>query len=53
MNVTGALTSVGALGGLTYAVTKGKSFWITAGFTILFAIGGGAIGTAYEAFYSK
>lgn len=53
MNVTSALTSLGALGGLTYSVTKGKSFWTTAGFTILFAISGAALGTAYEAIYSK
>lgn len=50
MRVTGALSSIGAVYGIYYGVSKGKSFWTTAGFTILFAIGGAAAGTAINAF---
>jgi hypothetical protein len=49
MRVSSALTSVGAVYGIYYGVSKGKSFWTTAGFTILFAIGGAALGAAYHA----
>jgi hypothetical protein len=53
MNVTSALTSLGAVYGIYYGVTKRKSFWTTAGFTILFSIGGAALGTAYNAITDK
>ena len=49
MNVATAFSSLGAVGGIAYGVSKQKSFWTTAGFTILFAIGGAALGTAYQA----
>jgi len=42
------LTSIGALGGIAYAVSKKKSFWTTAGFAILFALTGAAIGTGIK-----
>jgi hypothetical protein len=48
MNLTSALTSVGAVGGIAYGVSKKKSFWTTIGFTILFSIGGAALGTAIQ-----
>lgn len=50
MDVTTGLTSVGAIGGIAYGVSKSKSFWTTAGFAILFAIGGAALGTAIKSF---
>jgi hypothetical protein len=49
MNVTSALSSVGAIGGIYYGVSQKKSFWTTIGFTILFSIGGAAIGTTINA----
>lgn len=48
MDVTTGLTSVGAIGGIAYGVSKKKSFWTTAGFAILFAIAGAGIGTAIK-----
>jgi hypothetical protein len=48
MKYSSVLSSLGAVGGIYYGVSKKKSFWTTAGFTILFAIGGGALGTAIE-----
>lgn len=44
-----ALTSIGAIVGIFYGVSKRLPFAATAGLTILFAIGGAALGTAYEA----
>jgi lipoprotein signal peptidase len=49
MEVPKALTSLGAVAGLYYGVTKNKGFWGTAGFTLLFAIGGAALGNFYDA----
>jgi hypothetical protein len=46
--ITPALTSVGALGGIGYAVSKKHSFWATAGFCIVFAITGFGIGKLIE-----
>ena len=46
MKVGTAFTTIGAIGGLAYGVSKHKQFWTTAGFTILFAIAGAAVGTA-------
>ena len=48
MEVPKALTSLGAVAGLYYGVTKNKGFWGTAGFTLLFAIGGAALGHFYN-----
>lgn len=53
MRVSSALSSLGAVAGIAYGVSKKKSFWTTAGFAILFAIGGAAIGTAYNALTEK
>lgn len=50
MDITPALTSVGALGGIAYGVSKGKPFWATAAFAILFGIGGAALGMAVKNF---
>lgn len=43
-----ALASVGAVVGIYYGVSKRKSFWVTAGFTILFSVGGAALGATYQ-----
>jgi hypothetical protein len=48
-NTTQILTSLGALGGIVYGVTKAQGFWATAGYTLLFSIGGAALGNAIEA----
>jgi len=48
MQVSKSLSSLGAVAGLYYGVTKNKGFWGTAGFTLLFAIGGAALGSFYE-----
>ena len=48
MEVSKALTSVGAVAGLYYGVTRNKGFWGTAGFTLLFALSGVAVGKFYE-----
>lgn len=53
MDATSALTSVGAIGGIAYAVSKRKSFWATAGFAVLFALGGAAVGTAINVYKNK
>ena len=53
MKVSTALSSLGAVAGIYYGVSNKKSFWTTAGFTILFAIGGAALGTAYNAISNK
>ena len=45
---TGTFGSLGAIVGIWYGVSKNKGFWATAGFTILFAIGGTALGSVYE-----
>ena len=48
MRLSSALSSLGAVAGIAYGVSNRKSFWTTAGFAILFAIGGAALGTAYN-----
>jgi hypothetical protein len=45
---TGTFSSLGAIVGIWYGVSKNKGFWATAGFTILFAIGGTALGSVYQ-----
>jgi len=50
MNLSSGLSSVGAIIGVFYGVTKRKSVWTTAGITILFAIGGAAAGVAIKQF---
>jgi divalent metal cation (Fe/Co/Zn/Cd) transporter len=47
-DATTALTAVGAMVGLGYGVLKNKPFWATAIFTIIFATGGAALGTAIQ-----
>jgi hypothetical protein len=53
MDITTGLTSVGAIGGIAYGVSKGKSFWTTAGFAIIFAIAGAGVGTAIKMIKSE
>lgn len=53
MQVSSALSSLGAVAGIAYGVSNRKSFWTTAGFAILFALGGAALGTAYNAITNK
>ena len=53
MDITSGLTSVGAIGGIAYGVSKKKSFWTTAGFAILFAIGGAALGTTIKIYKNQ
>jgi len=53
MKVSAALTSLGAVAGIWYGVSQRKSFWTTAGFAILFSVGGAALGTAYNALNDK
>lgn len=53
MRTTSALSSMGAVLGIVYGVSKKKSFWTTAGFAILFSIGGAALGTAYNSLTNK
>lgn len=48
MDITKGLTSVGAIAGIAYGISKSKSFWITAGYCIAFAAGGCAIGIAIQ-----
>jgi hypothetical protein len=48
MRLTSALSSAGAILGIYYGVTKNKSFWTTAGYTLLFSIGGAALGSIYN-----
>jgi hypothetical protein len=50
MNVSKAFTSIGAFAGIAYGVSKNKSFWGVAGYSVLFAIAGAALGSAYESF---
>jgi hypothetical protein len=45
MQLTSALSSGGAVLGIYYGISKNKSFWTTAGFAILFSLGGAALGT--------
>lgn len=45
----GIFTSAGAIGGIVYGVKNHKSFWTTAGFAILFSLGGAVLGGAYYA----
>lgn len=44
MDFAKALSSIGAISGIVYGVSQRKSFWGTAGFAVVFAIGGAAIG---------
>ena len=53
MNITSALTSVGAVGGIAYGVYNQKSFWATAGYALLFAFAGASLATAYNSFTTK
>jgi hypothetical protein len=45
---TSPLVSIGAITGIYYGVSKGKGFWGTAAFVVLFAIGGAALAEAYK-----
>ncbi len=46
LKITNTLTSAGAVGGIIYGISKQKGFWATAGYTLLFAVAGGMLGTA-------
>jgi hypothetical protein len=48
MDITSGLTSVGAISGIAYGVSKKKSLWTTAGFAIIFAIAGAGLATAIK-----
>jgi uncharacterized membrane protein YfcA len=48
-NITMALASVGAIGGLYYAFKKGKGFWGYAGFFVLGSIAGHLAGNVVTA----
>lgn len=50
MGIAKTLTTVSALAGLGYAVSKKKSFWMTAGITVLAAIAGAGAGSAIQSF---
>lgn len=45
---TATFGSLGAIVGIWYGVSKNKGFWATAGYTILFAIGGTALSSVYQ-----
>ena len=51
--VTNTLTSAGAIGGIIYGISKQKGFWGPAGYTILFAVAGGILGTAINSMQNK
>ena len=53
MKLTSALSSFGAVAGIFYGVKQNKSFWTTAGFAILFSIGGAALGTGINYIYKN
>ncbi len=48
MDVVKTTSSIGTIIGIYYGVTKGRGFWFTASFALLGAIGGAALGTAYQ-----
>lgn len=48
MDISKSLISIGAFSGIVYGVSKNKPFWGVAGYAILFAIAGGALGSAYD-----
>lgn len=45
MELAKTFTTVSALAGLAYAVSKRHGFWLTAGITVISAIGGAAVGS--------
>jgi hypothetical protein len=51
--VVNTLTQAGAIGGIIYGISKQKGFWSTAGYTILFAVAGGVLGTAINTMQNK
>ena len=48
IDFTRALTSVGALGGIAYGISKSKSFWVMAGYSVIFALTGYAVGKGIQ-----
>jgi hypothetical protein len=40
-----ALSSFGAVAGIYYGIKQKKSFWATVGYTLLFSLAGGAVGS--------
>jgi hypothetical protein len=53
LKLTNTLTSAGAVGGIIYGISKQKGFWATAGYTLLFAVAGGMLGTAVNSVKNK
>jgi ABC-type nitrate/sulfonate/bicarbonate transport system permease component len=52
-NATKTLTTAGAVGGILYGIKKQSGFWATAGYTLLFALVGTALGTAVGSAQNK
>jgi len=53
MELKQPLTSAGAVGGIIYGISKQKGFWVTAGYTLLFAVAGAMLGTAINSAQNK
>jgi hypothetical protein len=53
LKLTKTLTSVGAIGGIAYGISKQKGFWATAGYTIILALAGGFLGTTIDSLQNK
>lgn len=53
VKVQNALSSIGAIYGIYYGAKKGKGFWVTAGYALVFAISGSLLGTAYNQIKNK
>ena len=51
--MTSFFSSAGAIAGIYYGIKTKKSFWGTVGYTILFSIGGAALGTAINTLTNK
>ena len=47
-SVSAALTTIGAIGGIGYAMSKGKPFWTTAVLCVVFAMVGYGTGKFIE-----
>lgn len=52
-NVTNSLTTAGAIGGILYGIKKQSGFWATAGYTLILALAGTALGTAISSAKNK
>jgi hypothetical protein len=52
-NITNSLTTAGAIGGILYGIKKQSGFWATAGYTIILALAGTALGMAISSTQKK